>query len=421
MKKTWEINRNIAIIGVLLGLSLSFASGYFVRLGQDVNMQVANVTGSTTDAGKVFGLYKNRQVSKDVNFELFWDAWDLMKQDYVKSDKLTDKDMLYGAIRGLVASAGDPYTVFMNPTEAQNFDNDMAGTFEGIGAEIGIKNDRLVVISPLPETPAEKAGIRAGDKINTINGEITLGMSTDQAVRKIRGTKGTEVVLNVTHAGEEKGVEIKIIRGLIVVKSVRTEMRKDGVYVISVSNFNNDTEELFNKAVNDAITKSPKGIVLDLRNNPGGYLDTAISMASNWVDKGVIVSERFSTGKVKAYESNGSAKLKNIKTVVLINQGSASASEIVSGALQDYELATLIGKQSFGKGSVQALENLKDGSSIKVTVAQWLTPKGNNITEKGIAPDKVIDLTPKDFNDNKDPQMDAAIKTILEIKKESTK
>lgn len=417
MKKTLEINRILAIILLIIGFPMAFASGYYFNLSQEVGSQVSAISATSSDSGQVIGLHKNRQLAKDANFELFWDAWDLMKKEYVKSDKLTDKDMMYGAIRGLVASAGDPYTVFMNPTEAQNFDNDMAGTFEGIGAEIGIKNDRLVVIAPLPETPAEKAGLRAGDKINSINGEITLGMSTDVAVRKIRGAKGTEVKLNITHTGEEKSVDITIIRGVIIVKSVRTEYREDGIYVITVTNFNNDTEDLFNQAVSDVVAKNPKGIILDLRNNPGGYLDTAISMASNWVDKGVIVSEKFSDGKIKDYKTNGSARLKNIKTVILINQGSASASEIVSGALQDFGKATLIGKQSFGKGSVQALENLKDGSSIKVTIAQWLTPKGNNITEKGITPDKVIDLTPKDFNSNKDPQLDEALKALLEAKK----
>lgn len=416
MKKTFEINRYLTIAFMIIGLPMVFASGYFWNLSQEVYGQISFLNASTTDSGLVVGLHKNRQLSKDANFDLFWDAWDLMKKDYVKSDKLTDKEMMYGAIRGLVSSAGDPYTVFMNPTEAQSFDNDMAGTFEGIGAEIGIKNDRLVVIAPLPETPAEKAGLRAGDKINTINGEITLGMSTDIAVRKIRGAKDTEVKLNVTHLGEDKGVDISIVRGLIVVKSVRTEFRKDGVYVMTVTNFNNDTEELFNQAVNDVVAKNPKGIILDLRNNPGGYLDTAISMASNWIESGVIVSEKFSDGKIKEYKTSGSAKLKGIKTAILINGGSASASEIVSGALQDYGKAMLIGKQSFGKGSVQALENLKDGSSIKVTIAQWLTPKGNNITEKGITPDKVVDLTPKDFNDNKDPQIDAAIKILLDEK-----
>ncbi|MEI8361067.1 MAG: S41 family peptidase [bacterium] len=420
MKKNLEINRIVAILVFIGGMTMAFASGYFWQSGQDLKSTISlisEVGSSSSSTPVVKGLYKNKQLSNDANFQLFWDAWDLMKRDYVKSDKLTDKDMMYGAIRGLVASAGDPYTVFMNPTEAESFDNDMAGTFEGIGAEIGIKNDRLVVIAPLPDTPAEKAGIRAGDKINAINGEITLGMSTDIAVKKIRGARATEVKLNVTHLGEDKGVEIKIIRGVIIVKSVKTELRKDGIYVITVSNFNNDTEDLFAKAVDDVVAKKPKGLILDLRNNPGGYLDTAISMASYWVESGVIVSEKFSDGKIKAYETVGSPRLKNIKTVVLINQGSASASEIVSGALQDYGKATLIGKQSFGKGSVQALETLKDGSSIKVTVAQWLTPKGNNITEKGITPDKVIDLTPKDFNDNKDPQLSEALKILTPQKK----
>ncbi|KKQ61339.1 MAG: Carboxyl-terminal protease [Parcubacteria group bacterium GW2011_GWE2_38_18] len=293
----------------------------------------------------------------------------------------------------------------MDPKEAKSFDDDLAGTFEGIGAEIGIKKGGLVIIAPLPDSPAQKAGLMAGDKIISINGESTINMTVDQAVSKIRGPKDTEVALNILKKGQEKGVEIKIIRGLIVVNSVKTEMRKDNLFVVTITNFNNDTEELFNKAVEEIIQKNPKGIIVDLRNNPGGYLDTAITVASKWVDKGVIVSEKFGNEKKNDYFNN--------PTVVLINQGSASASEIVAGALQDYGKAKIIGMQSFGKGSVQIIENLKDGSSLKITIAQWMTPKGNNINEKGITPDKVIDLTQQDYENNKDPQMDAAVDALV--------
>jgi carboxyl-terminal processing protease len=416
------MKENLKRLGILLliiiSLSSAFGSGVYYAATHQLAGVAANASTSPLNIGKVLGKYaKDRQLNGDVNFDLFWQAWDLLEKDYVSKDKLSEKDMLYGAIHGLVASTKDPYTIFMDPKQAQSFDEDMAGTFQGIGAEIGIKKDRLVVIAPLPDSPAQKAGIRAGDLIGSINGTSTQGMTTDQAVNLIRGPKDTEVKLLILHTGEEKPVEIKIIRDIIKIKSVKTEMRKDGIFVITISSFNNDTDELFNKAVAEAVTNNPKGLIIDLRNNPGGYLETAINVASRWVDKGVIVSERFADKHVNDYESRGGSLLKDYKTVILVNEGSASASEIVSGALQDYKKATIIGKQTFGKGSVQVLENLKDGSTLKITVAEWLTPKGNNITEKGITPDKIVELTPKDYENSKDPQLEAALKFLKENKK----
>ena len=366
--------------------------------------------------GQVNGKFLNeKNFNQDVDFNLYWDVWNLLKKDYAKSNDLNEKELFYGSIKGMVASAGDPYTIFMDPKESQNFANDLSGTFEGIGAEIGIKKEQLVVVAPLPDSPAQKAGLRAGDKIVAINKESTMGMSVDQAVNKIRGPKNTEVNLLILRNGDEKTKEIKINRDVIIVKSVKTQLRDDGIFVLTITNFNNDTEDLFGKAVEEIVKANPKGIILDLRNNPGGYLDTAVKVSSKWVSEGIVVSEKSPNNK-KDYLAEGSATLKNYHTVVLINQGSASASEIVAGALQDHKKATLIGKQSFGKGSVQVIENLKDGSSLKVTIAQWLTPNGNNINEKGITPDKTVDLTAKDYESNKDPQMDAAIQSLKAIK-----
>jgi len=352
--------------------------------------------------------------ARNVDFQLFWDVWDTLKQKYVKKDSLKEQDLFYGAIRGMVAAAGDPYTVFLDPKESKVFADDLAGTFEGIGAEIGIKKERLLIIAPLPDSPAEKAGLRAGDRILAINGTTTLGMSVDEAVNKIRGAKDTVVVLTINHSGEDSVKEIKITRGVIIVKSVKTSMAKNGLYTITVTSFNDDTETLFNKAVDDIVVKKPKGIILDLRNNPGGYLSVAVSMAGNWLDKGkVVVSEKFGDGKSDEYPAAGLARLKGIPTIILVNQGSASASEIVSGALQDYNVAKLVGNQTFGKGSVQVLDKLNDGSSLKVTIAQWMTPKGINISEKGVTPDVVVDFKSEDYQNNKDPQMDKAIELLL--------
>jgi carboxyl-terminal processing protease len=356
---------------------------------------------------------KQIEAESSFNFNLYWEVWDRLKRDYVDKNKISDEEMFYGSLRGLAASVGDPYTIFMDPEEAEEFLSDMSGSFEGIGAEVGMRNDIITIIAPLSGMPAEKAGLRAGDRVYAIDGESTLGLSVDAAVKKIRGPKDSEVTLTVIRDDEEKPLDISITRGLIVVKSVKTEFRDDGILIITVSNFNDDTLSLFKVAMQEALLKNPKGIILDLRNNPGGYLDTAIAMASAWVPEGPVVIEQFAEGRREEYFSYGGAPLQDFKTIVLINGGSASASEIVAGALRDYKRATLVGDQSFGKGSVQGLRDLSGGSSLKVTVAQWMTPGGDYIDNKGIAPDIEVELTREDINTNLDPQLDKAIELIL--------
>jgi len=308
-----------------------------------------------------------------------------------------------------VSSIGDPYTVFMDPKIAREFQDDLKGTFEGIGAEIGIKNDVLTIIAPLPDMPAEKAGLRAGDLVLAIDEGSTMGISIDEAVNRIRGPKDTDVILAIKREGEDKVREITVTRGKIVVSSVRTEHREDGLYLIKITNFNDDTKRLFDKAVREIIDSNPEGVILDLRNNPGGYLDTAIEIASEWIETDVVVAEKYSDGRVIEHLARGRARLKDFPAAVLVNQGSASASEIVSGALQDYGEGVIIGKQTFGKGSVQTLNKFDDGSSVKITVAKWLTPNGRSINDEGIMPDYEIDLTHEDFETNNDPQFDAAV------------
>jgi len=400
-KPTW---RWLAII-LLMGVSFT-ADLFWSNRQTDAAKQLAySPEALKTDTGSNF------------NFNLYWEVWDRLKSDYVDKNKIKDEDMFYGSLRGLAASMDDPYTIFMDPKEAQEFSDDLLGTFEGIGAEVGMRNDLITVIAPLAGMPAEKAGIRAGDKIYAINGESTIGLGVDEAVKKIRGPKGTEVVLTIIRQDEEGPIDIKIIRDQIFVKSVKTEIRKDGVMVITASNFNDDTLDLFNQAVETALTKNPKGLILDLRNNPGGYLDTAIYMASAWVKEGPVVVEQFGEGKRQEYFATGNNRLGNFKTVVLINGGSASASEIVAGALRDYKKATLVGEQSYGKGSVQSLRNLSDGSALKVTVAKWLTPSGDFINDKGITPDIEVKLSKDDLNKNIDPQMNKALELILKNNK----
>lgn len=397
----------------MLLMFFSFSYGLYLSGRNEVVKGIAE--SGAVYAGKVLGKYASPtpgELSQDIDFNLFWEVWDSLDKMYVDKDNLNDKKMFYGAIRGMVAAVGDPYTVFMDPKLSKDFADDLSGTFEGIGAEVGIKDDVVTIVAPLPDMPAEKAGLKAGDKIIAINGTTTMGMTVDQAVSLIRGPKDTVVKLMIVR-GKEQQKEYSVTRGKIVVKSVREEMREDGVYVIKVSSFNNDTVDLFNKAVKNVIAKDPKGLILDLRNNPGGYLEASIEMASEWINDGVIVTEKYNEDSKNEHMSRGRSRLEGVRTVVLINEGSASASEIVAGALQDTKKATVIGKKSFGKGSVQTLSNFKDGSSVKITVAKWLTPSGRSINEEGIEPDIAIDYTLEDYNAGKDPELEKSVDLLL--------
>lgn len=402
----------VILLGLILLISAFGAGMIFSQKNEffkSISLKEANYAGS------VYNKYitaPSNKLTADVDFNLFWNVWDMLKNKYVNKDKLTDKQMFYGALKGLVESTGDPYTVFMEPKLAKEFSDDLSGTFEGIGAEIGKRNDIITIIAPLAGMPAEKAGLKAGDKIYAINGENTAGLTADQAASKIRGPKGTEVTLTIFREGFDAVKDFKIIRQIISVKSVKTEIRDDGIFIITVSNFNSDTSNLFKEAARKAVEYNPKGIILDLRNNPGGYLETAVDMASEWVEDGVIVSERSNSEENSEYLSRGRARLKDFPTVVLVNQGSASASEIVSGALKDYDKATIVGMKTFGKGSVQTLEDLRDGSSVKITVASWFTPDGTNINEQGISPDIEVKLAQEDYDANRDPQLDKALEIL---------
>lgn len=337
----------------------------------------------------------------------------ILKSKYYDSSKIDDKKIFDGVLSGLVSSLGDPYTTYFNEELTKSFSEEMSGSFSGIGAEIGIKDNILTIVAPLPNTPAEKSGIKAGDQIVKINGEDTTNMSTDMAVSKIRGEKGTDVILSIYRKGELEPKEIKITRDNIVIESVTYE-NKNNIAIIKISSFNDNTSDKF-KTIAKQITenKNIKGIILDLRNNPGGYLSTAIDISSYWLNKGdVVVSEKNRNNQTNSHTATGYNLLSKYKTAILINQGSASASEIVSGALHDHNKAVLIGKKSFGKGSVQEYQEFGDGTALKVTVAEWFTPNGLNINNNGIEPDMDIDYTLEDLNKEKDPQMDKAIENI---------
>jgi len=413
-KKKGRWFKRIVIFSLVLVLMIaSYGSGLYTAGKNEILKELAR--NEVVFLGNVLGTYSQAKagvLTQDVSFGLFWEVWDTLKSDYVDRGKINEKELFYGALEGMTAALGDPYTVFMDPKLSQEFEDDLSGTFEGIGAEIGIRDEILTVIAPLDDMPAKKAGLRAGDKIYAINDEPTAGISVDEAVKKIRGPRGTSVKLTISQDGMDGIEDITITRSVIVVKSLKTEYRSDKIYVIKVSNFNEDTSDLFNKAVGDILVKNPSSLILDLRNNPGGYLDTAIELASEWIEDGVIVTEKYSDESREEHLARGRARLKDYKTVVLVNQGSASASEIVAGALRDYGKATIVGMKTYGKGSVQSLKEFTDGSSVKVTVAKWLTPNDDSINDVGIAPDIEVDLTIEDYQASKDPQMDKAVEIL---------
>lgn len=349
----------------------------------------------------------------NVDFSLFWKVWDLVKEKHVDKDKLDAQQMVYGAINGMLHATGDPYSTFFSPEDSKSFSQEISGSFEGIGAEMGIKDDVLTIIAPLDGSPSQKAGLLAGDKVLKIDGKSTSDITTDQAVDLIRGKKGTSVTLTILHSGDQVTKDISITRDTIEVKSVTVDFKDNNIAYVKISQFSDNTDTEFNDVVNQIISHSSKGIIIDLRNNPGGLLDKAVAIASTMipVDK-VVVMEEDSDGNRDSIKTTGGDRLSSIPIVVLINQGSASASEILAGALHDDQGVTLVGKTSFGKGSVQELMDLPGGSSVKITVAKWLTPNGDYIMEKGITPDIPVDITQDDYNNNRDPQLDKAMDVI---------
>lgn len=353
------------------------------------------------------------------DMSIFWDTWKVILEKYVGRHNLETNLMIEGATKGLVESLADPYSEFLNLKETTDLTEELAGQFEGIGAEIERKEGFLIIVTPLKNSPAEKAGLQPEDRILKIDDKETFNLTLTEAVKLIRGPKGTIVTLTIYRPiwGETK--EIKIIREKIDIPSLKWQMLPEKFVYLRIYNFNEPILFNFYREAVEIITAKPKGIILDLRNNPGGYLNTAIAICGWFFPKGeIILKEDFGEGEIKIYRSYGNALLTNIPIVVLINKGTASASEILAGALRDNRKVKLIGETSFGKGSVQELVSLKKGGSIKITIAKWLTPKGTIIKE-GLKPDIEIKMekipgTYADISLAEDTQLQKAIEILKE-------
>jgi len=355
------------------------------------------------------------QISQSEQFQSFWKVWKVLDEKFVRVASTTTEQKIYGAIQGLTASYGDPYTVFFPPVESKMFKEDIAGDFGGVGMEIGVKNKQLQVIAPLKDSPAEKAGVKTGDYIISINGTSTSDMSTDQAVKLIRGPKGTEVKISLLPVGTTKPVTKIIIRDIIKIPTIDITTKPGGITVISLYSFSANSPELFRNALREFIVSGNHKLILDLRRNPGGYLDAAWDMASWFLPAGkTIVIEDFGpNSKQDIFRSKGYNIFNdNLQMLILVDGGSASASEILAGALKEQGIAKLVGTKTFGKGSVQELVNITSDTSLKVTIASWLTPNGHNLSHDGLEPDYNVPITEKDAAAKIDSQMNKAIELL---------
>ena len=417
------MKRNLTNILLLLSLAvLLFGSGF--KLGEyrtsKIDKPRPSIINNTSEVVRSEG-------KETIDFSLFWDTWDELERKYVDKKKIDTKKMFYGAIKGMVNAVDDPYTFFLTPEENKQSKDDLGGKFEGIGAQLGLKENKIVIIAPLKDSPAEKAGVRAGDYVVKVDGESTKGWNLPQAVTKIRGNKGTKVTLTLLRNSKE--FSLTIVRDSIIVSSVELSQessktcKKDckKVAYLKLNQFGENTNEEWDEAIATIKKwydgKIVTGMVLDVRDNPGGYLDSAIYLASEFLPKGkLVVTQESSTEESKKYLVTRSGQLLGIPLVIIINKGSASASEILAGALRDHRRATLIGEKSFGKGSVQEALDLRDGAGLHVTVAKWILPNGEWINSKGIEPTKPIDNQIKEGNtltrDN-DKQLETAIIEVL--------
>ncbi len=351
----------------------------------------------------------NKAYSKDnVDFASFWQVWDELNKEFLFKKDLSSQKLLQGTIKGLVEAAGDPYTSYFDPDANKSFTDEISGTFEGVGMELGYKDNKLVVIAPLEDSPAKKAGIKPQDQIAAINNKDTTSMSVNDAAKLIRGKAGTKVTVVVIRIGVDNPIKIELTRAQITVKTLTSKIEGDTA-IVTLNRFGDNTNSEWDSAVNEITTKGIKKMILDLRNDPGGLLEDAIHVAGDFLTtKDVVLQQEDPNGKRQPFYNKTDGRLQDVQVVILVNKGSASASEIVTGALRDHKKAKVVGETSFGKGTVQTVTNLDDGSALHITIAKWLTPNGTWVHGKGIDPDVKVDLTEANVKAGIDPQLDKA-------------
>jgi carboxyl-terminal processing protease len=348
-------------------------------------------------------------------FTPFWEAWNIVHNQYVEQP-VDDQLLMQGAIRGMMDALGDQQTFYMEPQVYENETSSLQGQYEGIGAYVDTDGDYLTIVSPIEGSPADAAGLLPGDKVIAIDGEDMTGVPPEEARLKVLGPEGTNVTLTVAREGEAEPLEFTITRAQIDIRSAEGKMLENGIGYVDINTFGERTTQELRAALDDLLRQNPRGLIIDLRNNPGGYLSTSVEVASEFIDEGVILYEEYGDGRRDTHRALGNGQATDIPLVVLINEGSASASEILAGALQDYERATLVGVKSFGKGSVQNWVPLSNNQgAARVTIARWLTPDERLIDHIGLMPDVVVEMSPEDFESQLDPQLDAAVETLLAV------
>jgi len=402
-----QVRIAVLMIGLLL---LAGGSGYLLGKNQ-VRLNWENYQPQVTIERRV------PSQNQDVDFVLFWQVWDKLSSSYLDKSALSPAKMVYGAIQGMVASLEDPYTVFLPPEEQKQSREDLQGSFEGVGIQLGYQNGNLAVMAPLSGMPAEKAGVKAGDLILKIEDQDTVGISLPEAVKLIRGPRGSQISLTLQHEGKEETYQAVIVRDTILVPSVEVEFKEfQGKQVahLKLTRFGERTDQEWQESVNKILAASPKmaGVVLDLRNNPGGYLSGSVFIGSEFLTSGVIVQQEGADGRRETFSVNRRGRLLEIPLVVLVNKGSASASEIVAGALSDYDRAKIVGEKTFGKGTIQEAEDLPGGTGLHITTARWLLPSGESIDKEGVVPDFEIKLDPEKADE--DSQLEKAMELLVE-------
>lgn len=410
--------RAILVITVIVALTAGLGGGYYLwALDEPEPVQSLLKEVVNRDEG----------MPETVDFALFWDVWNRLHEKYVDNDELDTQALVTGAIEGMVSAVGDPHTVYLKPVTNRKFQEDIKGEFSGVGMEIGIRNGVVTVITPLKDSPAERAGIKAGDVITYINDTDTEGMTIEEAVTLIRGDRQTTVKLTVIRQGVREQLVFPVVRDTIKVPALEWTMLDGNVAYLQLFTFSLNIDEEFEQAAQEILNSGARALIVDVRNNPGGLLDAALDLAGWFLPRdSVAVSEDFGSGVVRNLRTTGGGQLASLKKVFLINGGSASASEILAGAVHDLQDVPLVGETTFGKGSVQQLEQFQDGSSLKVTVAKWLTPNGISISEEGIAPTYPAPLDYDSLSQEeldalelgtpgKDPQLDRALEILKEL------
>lgn len=403
--------RLLNVLLLILVIGVSFFVGH----------QIGREEGKISAESQPVLVNANQPNDAQVDFSSFWKVWRLLDDKFVPSSTstavvTTSQDRVWGAISGMVGSLGDPYTVFLPPEESKIFEGDINGNFEGVGMEIGVRDGVLTVISPLKNTPASRAGIQSGDKIVKIDDQLTDKLNADQAVRLIRGKVGTKVKITILRGPTNQPIELTLTRAVVDIPTIDYESRGDGVFVIRLYSFSATSPNLFRGALREFVKSGSNKLVLDLRGNPGGFLEAAVDMASWFLPSGaVVVKEEYKEGgKEIVHRSRGYDIFNDkLKMVILIDHGSASAAEILAGALKEQGIATLVGETSFGKGSVQELIKVTPETSLKVTIAKWLTPNGLSISAGGLTPDVEVKETMENTKNGQDPQLKAAIELLL--------